>query len=432
MTDLDTRVRTGLAASAERITAPDTDGLVARLGAPRRGSGRGRSRMPWLAAAAVLVVVLAVAIVVASGGDDDGEVATDPAPSTADAAPTGLGSTVAPGWHPLDTGPVAADDGTALVWTGTELVVLSSFGAGWARAGDGTWREIAPVPVPRPAPAQYGITATWTGTEVVVAVADVGSTTSAAWDPTTGTWRDLGSIPLAPVIAEYGFSSVALWPTNLIWTGERVVDPARLAVLDPVSGGWTTMPLPAEVDGSPHLMSGEMVWDGEELVWIGWMGDGLAWDADVTAFRTVPAAPVEVAGEPAVVPSSRTVVADGEIVVVAGIAGRSSDEPGGAMALDAGTGTWRRLPEVPGVSNQTGCPLGVDVVAGRPVVQRCDDGGVVTLVDGAWVDTGAVDVDPGAHWLSTGDGLVVWSSDTDTVNDREAPYVRAWTWVPPG
>lgn len=428
-TDLDTRIRTGLAATAERVTAPDHAALVARLehaGTPAR---RARHRAPGLAAAAVVAVLLVAAALAVTRSDDGGsEVATAPPSTTVAPTATGLAAVLGAGWHPLDTGPVEPDEGTALVWAGDQLVVITSTGAAWALTADElAWRPISPAPVPG---SGAGITGVWTGAEVVIAIQDIGGTTSAAWDPTTDTWRDLGAVPLAPVLAEYGYSTAATWPTRLIWTGERVVDPARLAVLDPTAGGWATMPLPAGVDGSPHLLSGEMVWDGDELVWVAWVGEGLAWDARVTSSRTVPEAPVEVAGDPAVVPRARVVVAGGEVVVVGGIGPRGTDPSGGAMALDARAGVWRRLPAVPGVSDETGCPMAVAAVAGRPVVQRCDDHAVVALDGEAWVDTGAEEADAG-QWLSTGGALVVWASATDTLNDPEAPYVRAWVWVPP-
>jgi hypothetical protein len=435
MTDLDTRLRTGMAAAAERITTPDTAALAERLDEDRRP---GRGRLPWLVAAAVLLVVVAGAIVVVSAGDDDGggRVMTAPSsdPSSAATEPVAetpgsiaFSASFAPGWDILGTGMVAPDHAAGLAWTGRELVVVATTGAAWALdPQQHAWRELSPAPVPEPRADHMA--AIWTGEEVVVVASSPGGLSS-AWDPDTGRWRDLGEVPVAPSLAAYG-GSASTWPTALVWTGERVIDPTRMAALDPTTGEWATMPLPDDLPAYTHLLFGGMVWDGEEAVLVGWTGDGLAWDATGSTYRVVPGSPDSVTGEVDVVPSSRVVLADGEVVVLAGLAGS-----GGAAALDARTGTWRRLPDVPGVGDEIGCPYGVAVVEGRPVVLRCDGAGVVVLGADGWEDTGAPADTAGCcigRWVSTGDALVVWDSDTDTLNNPEAPYVRAWTWIPPG
>ena len=109
---------------------------------------------------------------------------------------------------PLPAAPIPAHNGSALVWTGTELIVWggiaddqpccsnSQDGAAFDPA-TGTWRQIAPPP-----DGVSGVVL-WTGTEMLVWSDGTPDTVSAAYDPANDSWRLIANPP-AP-------GSVAFW-----------------------------------------------------------------------------------------------------------------------------------------------------------------------------------------------------------------------------
>jgi hypothetical protein len=147
-------------------------------------------------------------------------------------------------WRTLAPAPISGRSHAAIAWTGTELVVWGGVrttgtdpegaprlvgvedGAAYDPATD-TWRAL-------PAPPVAGMSsehAVWTGDELVV----VSSDRSAAYDPSADRWRRIADAPtgLAPPV----------------WTGEVILTMApqedgvsRLLRYDPrTDGGWQTV-----------------------------------------------------------------------------------------------------------------------------------------------------------------------------------------------
>lgn len=144
--------------------------------------------------------------------------------------------------------------------------------AGQPAALDGSWRTIAPPPIP----ATGGMAAAWTGRQLVVwggsgtASEDAGgswhpSGTGAAYDPVSDRWDVL---PAAPVAARVGATAVWTGREVLFWGGaaghDRFFDDG--AAYDPVTRRWRKLP-PAPIGPrSDH----DAVWTGREmLVWGG-------------------------------------------------------------------------------------------------------------------------------------------------------------------
>ncbi len=456
---LDALVRTSLADVAERVLPVDAPELARRLTEARqpddghrprrrrperRASRHWRSR-PALVAAGVLVVAgLAGALLATRGtgpeGTDDVRTVAPPEP------PPGFAS-LGPGWQPLDTGPVPAmSSGVGMVWTGTELIVA---GEGSAHAYDpvaSTWRSIG-------WPTAIGgsqLDLVWTGTEVVGVGQRDGGTgpdraaerASITWDPDSGTWAEQGPVRGAPALkaalSAYGAGGplTANHRVALMWTGERVLDMTHLAAYDPATGVWTPMPVPEDRDiiEFTHLQYTNPVWTGEEAVLLGWSSvPGLAWNRRGDAFREVPGVPDAFLGaEPSVLPDAVATAFDGDVVVVAQPGGGVTQGRAGRVEVD--TGEWVPLPEVPGVEAWNGCPSGVVAVRSVLVVLPCVDGRPpVALGEEGWSPIGGgppIGCCLGA-WVVVDGALVVWQTDGDTLNNPDAPYVRAEVWVPP-
>jgi hypothetical protein len=142
-------------------------------------------------------------------------------------------------WRVLPTAPIASPQLNSGVWTDTEVIVWANGqGAAYNPVID-TWRTISVSPL-RPA-TPHGI---WTGSEVVFlggASDDNGLTESAAYQPTSDTWRLLAPGPAHPGL---GFQ----------WTGTTILAVVKGVVLqyDLTTDQWTekTAPLPAQPFGS--------------------------------------------------------------------------------------------------------------------------------------------------------------------------------------
>jgi hypothetical protein len=162
---------------------------------------------------------------------------------------------------PLPPAPIAAHNESALVWTGTELIVwggivdvqpccpYSHEGAAFDPA-TGTWRQIASPPDG----VGSGVVV-WTGTEMLVA--SYGTTTDtagAAYDPATDTWRSIANPP-APA-------------TSGLWIGDEAVfvvgDPnvgSQGFAYDPATDEWRRL-----ADGPWNGGFGATVWTGTTII----------------------------------------------------------------------------------------------------------------------------------------------------------------------
>lgn len=394
-----------------------------------RATSRRRRRRAGVSVVVVGAFV-AAAVVLVAPADDSAEVVTTP--PVVEPAPF---RDLAPGWHDLDTGPVPASVFPSVVWTGSELIVGDGLRGLYAfDPADERWRTLAPLPFETEA------SLAWIGDRLVAVVDDMDQPTpdsvtwswndrSAVWDPETDTWRELGAVPVAPEYAAVGsrgpFTSSG---HALVWTGERLVDITNGAVLDPEAMTWSALPLPADLVPYTRLLYSKPQWDGREIVLAAIEGPGLAWNATVTAYREIPALAPELSGDGQVVPDHSVVGARDRVAII------TATGAGLAMELDSRTDTWSALPPVPGMAADAGCvqPLAA-AVGGTLVVQPCDGRAPVFLDRDTWRSTGEVgtEICCMTQWVSLGDVLLSWSTDTDTQNNPDAPYVRAKLWVPP-
>lgn len=135
-------------------------------------------------------------------------------------------------WRDLPGGPLSGLFWPAAVWTGTEVIVISSETNATGRRTQllaaaldpvtGDWRDLPPVPL------GYGFedaALLWTGTHAVVAggsFADLGNRQVALWDAATETWSVGGMLPGA------GRSQA-----QYLWNGIDVIELGGLAFLSP-------------------------------------------------------------------------------------------------------------------------------------------------------------------------------------------------------
>jgi prepilin-type processing-associated H-X9-DG protein len=198
---------------------------------------------------------------------------------------------VAAKWSTFPAGPLSARSGQVELWTGHELVVwgggtsqgttgsvMFDNGAAYDPSTD-TWRMLPPAPLA----AREGSAAAWTGTEMVVVGGDAGSpdggafADAAAYDPATGSWRLLPPFPLGP--------RTGAWA---VWTGRQVVvmggsvssASARSgladdgAAYDPASNTWVTLP-PLPPEPGWNVIGVTPAWTGRQLlVWVTWQQTG--------------------------------------------------------------------------------------------------------------------------------------------------------------
>jgi hypothetical protein len=156
--------------------------------------------------------------------------------------PVSVAQLLAGHWSEMAPGPLVSDlDGAVVAWTGRELIVwggvdgsalhgfsFSNAGAAYDPASN-TWQTLADSPL---SPRAFS-SAVWTGTELVIFggetfLADMLgpklTSTAAAYDPSTNTWRMLPQAPLSP-------REMAL----AVWTGSTVL------VLGGVNAAWNPL-----------------------------------------------------------------------------------------------------------------------------------------------------------------------------------------------
>lgn len=202
-------------------------------------------------------------------------------------------------WRKLPRAPVGGY-ANSLVWTGAEMITWGGVrtfpgrptgsprgfvadGAAYDPAS-GTWRELAPAPLD----ARGWHTAVWTGTEMIVwgGMAEPRSDCydcgypddAAAYDPATDTWRTLPNGPLAGRVEH-----------SAVWTGEEMIvyggsapggGPGKEdgAIFDPAAATWSLLPEPPIAGRYRHRAlwtGGEMiVWGGQNPRGQGFRGGG--------------------------------------------------------------------------------------------------------------------------------------------------------------
>jgi hypothetical protein len=277
-------------------------------------------------------------------------------------------------WHRLPDSPLDARIDPASVWTGDEFLVWggSDMGEGSRAAG----RPLAPV----------------------TRFFDDG----AAYDPSTGAWRELPPSPAS------GRAPMSVWTGSemLVWgTAERVPNPPRDgAAYDPVTNTWR------RIASAPiELTDATAVWTGEEMVVFGASlqggnhsktdtAIGAAYDPATDSWRRLPDSTLS--------PQASTAAWNGHEVI-------AWDYLLDAQAYSPATNEWRELPRVP-LGNSECSPRSI-VVGATVVGDYCGD-----LVEydaqGGWTDLG------GRGGLLVGAGpvaIVMYESD-------EGPQMRAY------
>jgi hypothetical protein len=243
-----------------------------------RAPRRRRLGLVAVAAAVVLALVVAVAVV------RDGSGGVQPATGHATRGPTAR-ALARYHWSRLPTPPYAGRTDTATVWTGNELIVWGGttarvnpqllFDVGTAFDPEtGTWRNLAPPPLsPR-----AGTTAAWTGHDVFLWGGGNGGPAivfadGALYDPPRDSWRALPPSPLS-----------ARTDAEAFWTGKEVIvtggvhrigdapesAPLDSAAYNPKTNRWRVlprMPIPSHHD----VAFTESLWIGTRLlVWQFW------------------------------------------------------------------------------------------------------------------------------------------------------------------
>ena len=266
--------------------------------------------------------------------------AVEPVPGDAPA----LFTEIAPGsMVDLPEAPILGRDWSAVVWTGTEMIVWG--GRAYDAATDtvpffddgaafdlatGTWREIAPAPLRgRSYPG-----AVWTGTEMIVwggfVGDDVRTYDGAAYHPGTDTWRMLPDVPFA-----MGDGSTIM---PMVWVGDEaiVTTETTTAAYDPISDSWRQL---------DHVVGfGKPIWTGDSVVWA---FDNLTqWDPSTDEWTVTSNPYAEVVGLPG---------ADGTIETFVAI----PEEVGAPVQiLDSGLAPIDELPAFPGSATMFGPTIG--------------------------------------------------------------------------
>jgi len=240
-------------------------------------------------------------------------------------------------WRPIAAAPFTGGYGDRAVWTGQRMLVWSAEQtrlAAYDPAAD-EW-QVLPAP-PEPAAERPAVTLVWTGTEAILwggvdhqpEVPAFG----AAFDPTTGGWREL---PAAPVPPRVDHSATWTGEEMVVWGGENSAalygEELGGAAYDPETDAWRTLPLAPTGGREGHAA----VWSGSEvLVWGGDLVEGLAYDPSADGWRVLPAAPVRS-------PVDAVAVWTGEAMLAWG--GRVDADATDAALYDPATDTWRELP----------------------------------------------------------------------------------------
>jgi hypothetical protein len=419
-TTTEDRIRAALRAEADAVTVPAD--LGARIEARTRGQRRQRTGLR-VAAAVVVALGIGGASIVAGQGGGDG-------PATETVRPGAPGPEG--GWVELPEGPVGARFEHAAAWTGEEMIVLGGFGddgepVGGAAAyapATGTWRSLEDAPAEvRGAPV-----AVWTGSELVAFGNDDDyRTAGAVYDPDRDAWR---------TTTDPGLGTLTSSGSYVAWTGDRVLvagfftpdapegsGTQGAALYDPATDTWDPLP---DAPGDLPIF-GDAVWTGTELVVVG-AGEGsgaaapdemtvLALDPAAGTWRSLPAPPQGVVGNPVVAWTGSEVVVGGGVDHAAAGPQRLVE----TSALDPAAGTWRSLSPAPVAF--TGDERYREVVVdGRVAAFATDDpDGRMLLLDpaaGTWaygpapvgpaVEGDEIAVRVEAPAVSTGDAVLVW------------------------
>ncbi len=439
MNDIERRLHEHLH-SIDEARVHDADAVSAATDHHRRRLDR-RRRMSAVVGAVAVVAVGGVAVW-AVGRDDSGPTtAPSSAPSTAPgptvattvppstSVPPATTTTIAPSpvgsWKPIAPDPRGPTTYPAVVWTGSEALVLGGTALdGTVRAGfvayepaDDAWRALAGFPGGW---QRIDPLVVWTGSQMLVvggtnADGSVLVSDAHAYDPDTDRWTTLTSPPVGFVTERSPF----VWTGTalLVWPGDGGGSsmPITPIVFTPATGEWTELPAPPV----GRRQSAASVWTGAE--WIVWGGtdgttelaDGAAFDPSSSTWRTLAESPLSRR-------RVRAVWTGSEMIVAAGSSGGDRQTGNSEFALadgaayDPATDSWRSIADGfahPGfipvwtgtsmVLFAKGGALAYDVAADRWIDTCCD--GLGAFGPPVWIGDVALVI--GSGEASIGGGL---------------------------
>jgi hypothetical protein len=295
------------------------------------------------------------------------------------------------GWEAVELPTIAAFCHQAVIPTDQEIVIWggnqmsceyeSAVGdPGLAYNPDtGTWRQIPEGPL-EPAVAPTGV---WTGTEILICCGmegEAGLAQAAAYDPEADSWRSLHDAPL-----------VGTFPVS-VWTGSEmlVVTQSGVGAYHPSTDTWQALPEAPQ----PLGRTNEIAWTGTEL--IVWPSNvtrnvyqGIALNLDTGAWRVLP--------DPPAWPAALDIVYTNDALIIwGGLPAQRGSERAVGSRLDLVTNEWTELPEPLPEPDGCECNLGSQTITWT---------GDYVLVAPGFFSTG---LDP------TGPLLIAYDPDGDT------------------
>lgn len=325
---------------------------AATIQVPRRRRTRRRVRVAAVLAAGLSVGLIAVGFL-RDGGSAEPQVRVGP-DKTAPGVSGATAAELARGhWETIPPEPVFPRPDAVSVWTGSELIVwggtpqttaLSDSGRLGAAYNPETreWRNLAPSPIE----LREGSAAVWTGTEMVVS----DGRTGAAYTPATNTWRLIADPPLSKPRYVIG-----------VWTGDRVVllagGGSEAAAYDPSTDRWRPLTVPASAHAPLGWQIAVRSGDGQFVAWSVWStqkqtGPGsyqISGGTDVFSYEEQAEAWTALQPGDAAISIPEEAIWTGTRVLVRGdmhMPGASGPGPLPEVSAwyDPGTGEWARLP----------------------------------------------------------------------------------------
>ncbi|MGB3410848.1 MAG: hypothetical protein WBA45_06580 [Microthrixaceae bacterium] len=483
--ELDGQIRFYLSSLVERAAEPDPFPVERLHANGGEHSDPGRigplGRRSFMAVAAALVILL-VGVGVWINQDSRRQVVTG------DAARVTSFYAWKPGWHAIDPGPVPAMQSTTLLSVGGRIIVagvpmaeedLKASPVGEVRGPSGPqiiklfafdpikgqWSEL-------PSPPGVNARVVAYGDELVAVVNDnsepggsgyrwvtldlmsergrqgeQGDEPQLEWDGRRLKWQDRGEVQVSSELSSLVGVGGFLDPdagSQLISTGDRIIDVGLGSVLDPSTGEAMELALPPNFWEFIHLQRATPQWTGERrLIFATWgSGPGLSWNSLGSEWSEIPGAPIAAGEELDFVPNflqSTTTTWDGQVVLVAPRIGKTAL----AAKFDPRTGDWTSLPDVP-KANGPACRPELASIGREIVVQPCPTSEPPLTLDGdRWVpietDQSAKDCcDPsstsagGTSWLGAEDVLFTWSTrfERESPDGPWIPHRQAAVWVP--
>jgi hypothetical protein len=221
-----------------------------------------------------LVVVLGTDVLVVGGHES---LQADQVPTTAGALFDGTS------WRVVPDAPVPLAAEASAVWTGSNLLVVSTEGTILTfTLGPDRWEVVGKAPQPN----RFGAQVVWTGDEMLFSSGGVTGLNSeggmnviedaVAYRPSTKTWRAIPHPPTKDPLTGKNVWTGKEWVRTVGWREGKFEDFGSVAAYDPTSNRWRELPqLAAEVPPTAILMEG-----GELVAYTRserWRFDGETW-----------------------------------------------------------------------------------------------------------------------------------------------------------